>query len=263
VAFAARANSIHVVSGVYVWESAGDAKRLHRRREYSNRGAGSYRRFAPLRQHAEPEWPRIGAYPTVGSTNNVWKNDNVDGSFGITSPIFLDQITPSGTLVNTLLVPSSLLTTSFSSKSDLAANLSTDGTALTLVGYMAPPNTIDVSNSNTPGVYDPTNPAGGSYFRAVLQVGANGAMEITPTNAYSGNNGRAAILSNGVYYLAANDNNGSGTPNNITTSTGVEIATPGQSATTTPTQVRTFSVSQYNDPSTGKTLPRRQSWQRQ
>src|SRR5581483_5516817 len=40
-----------------------------------------------------------GAYPSTTSTNNVWNNDKVDGSWGITSPIFLDQITPSGTLV--------------------------------------------------------------------------------------------------------------------------------------------------------------------
>ena len=33
-----------------------------------------------------------GTYPYV------WNNDTVDGSFGITSKIFLDQITPSGTL---------------------------------------------------------------------------------------------------------------------------------------------------------------------
>jgi hypothetical protein len=170
-----------------------------------------------------------GAYPSLTSTNNVWNNDNADGSFGITSPILLDQLTPAGILVNTLPVPTNLLTTSFSSKSELALNLSTDGTALTLVGYVAPPNTIDVSNSNSPAVYDPTNPAGGSYARAVLQIGANGAMQVTQTNAYSGNNGRAAMLANGFYYLAGNDNNGSGTPTNITTTTGVEIATPGQS----------------------------------
>ena len=192
-----------------------------------------------------------GAYPTVGSTNNVWNNDAVDGSFGITSPIYLDQITPTGTPVNTLAVPPNLLTTSFSSKSELAVNLSTDGSALTLVGYVAPPNTIDVSNGNTPGVYDPTNPSGGSYFRAVLQVRASGAMQVTPTNAYAGNNGRAAVLANGQYYLVGNSNNGSGTPTNVVTSTGVEIATPGQPTATVPTQIGTFSVSQYTNPATG------------
>jgi uncharacterized protein (TIGR03437 family) len=196
-----------------------------------------------------------GAYASLANNNNVFNNNKVDGSFGITSPIFIDQLTPTGTLVNTLAVPANMLTTSFSSKSELAINLSLDGAALTLVGYVAPPNTIDVSNSNAPGVYDPTNPAGGSYFRAVLQIGANGALEVTPTNAYSGNNGRAGILANGLYYLAGNDNNGAGTPANIVTSTGVEIAAPGQSATTAPAMVGTFSVAQYNDPTTGKPYP--------
>lgn len=40
-----------------------------------------------------------GTYPTV------WNNDTVDGSFGITSKILLDQFTPAGSLVNTLQVP--------------------------------------------------------------------------------------------------------------------------------------------------------------
>jgi len=193
-----------------------------------------------------------GAYPVAGSTNNVWNNDAVDGSFGITSPIFLDQITPSGALVNTLAIPPGMLVTSFSSKSELAVNLSTDGTAITLNGYIAPANTIDVSNSNTPGVYDPTNPVGTSYFRAVAQIAPNGAIQVTPTNAYSGNNGRASILANGSYFMVGNSNNGSGTAANVTTSTGVEMATPGQAATTVPQQVGTFSITSVIDPATGK-----------
>ena len=48
-----------------------------------------------------------GTFPEV--FNNV--NSAVDGSFGITSPIFLDELTPSGSLVNTLEVPNSLTTT--------------------------------------------------------------------------------------------------------------------------------------------------------
>jgi len=35
-----------------------------------------------------------GLYPSLGNANNVWNNNKVDGSFGITSPIFLDQLTP-------------------------------------------------------------------------------------------------------------------------------------------------------------------------
>jgi uncharacterized protein (TIGR03437 family) len=192
-----------------------------------------------------------------GSYPNVFSNDTVDGSFGITSPIFLDQLNPtSGAFINTLPIPPNMVTTSFSSKSELAVNLSTDGTALTFMGYVAPPNTLDVSNSNTPGVYDPTNPVGGSYYRAVVQVGPNGSVQVTPTNAYSGNNGRAAILSNGFYYMAGNNNNGVGTvPTNLIKSTGVEIATPGQALTTVPTEIGTFSITQVTNPATGQPYP--------
>jgi uncharacterized protein (TIGR03437 family) len=119
------------------------------------------------------------------------------------------------------------------------------------MGYIAAPNTVDVSNSNTPGIYDPTNPSGNSYFRAVAQVGANGAIQVTPTNAYSGNNGRAAILANGQYYMAGNGNNGAGTPANVIAAVGAEIATPGQAANTVPQQVGNFSITQITNPATG------------
>src|SRR6266567_2515597 len=120
-----------------------------------------------------------GAYPVVGSTNNVWNNAKVDGSFGVTAPIFLDQFPTEGTKVNTLAVPTSVLVTSFQSKSEMALNLSHDGTVVTFMGYAAPPNTLDVSNSNTPGVVDPTNPVPGTAYRSVAQVYASGAIQIT------------------------------------------------------------------------------------
>ena len=192
-----------------------------------------------------------GSYPSTTAGNSVWNNNKADGSFGITSPIFLDQLTPVGALVSSFAVPSNLVTTSFSSKSELALNLSTDGAAITFMGYVAPPNTVDVSNSNTPMVYDPTNPAGGSYFRAVVQVGANGALQITKTNSYPGNNGRAAILSNGLYYMAGNSNNGAGTPANVVAAGGVQLVAVGQAATTLPLQIGNFSITQVIDPVTG------------
>ncbi len=172
-----------------------------------------------------------GAYPSTTSTNNVWNNDNVDGSFGVTSPIFLDQITPTGALVNTLAIPTTMVNTSFSSKSELALNRSADGTAITFMAYLAPPNTVDVSDANSPGAYDPTNPAGGSYYRSVVQVGANGAIQVTPTNSFSG------------------------TPANIIETAGVQMAIPGQSAGTPAIQVGNFSLSQLVNPATGLPYP--------
>lgn len=211
-------------------------------------------------QALPPVCPATAACGTGKATNDgtypgVWANNVVDGSFGITSPIFLDQITPAGTAVSTLAIPSNMVNTSFSSKSELALNVSGDGTAITFMAYVAPSNTVDVSNSNTPEIYDPTNPAGGSYYRAVVQVGANGAIQVTPTNAYSGNNGRAAVLAGGQYYMVGNANNGTGTPENVIESTGVQMATPGQPAGTYPTAVGEFSITQLTDPSTHLPYP--------
>jgi hypothetical protein len=50
------------------------------------------------------------------------------------------------------------MVTSFSSKSEMGLNFSTAGTDLSLMGYAAPEATLDVSNSNTPGAPDPSNP---------------------------------------------------------------------------------------------------------
>jgi hypothetical protein len=184
-----------------------------------------------------------GTYPTV------FNNNLADGSFGVTSPIFLDNITTSGERLGTLPVPSSEIVTSFSSKSELALNHSLDGRSITFMGYVGgpgfvtAPNQLDVSNSNTPGVVDPTNPVVSQYFRSVAEVDAHGHIQITTGNAYSGNNGRAAIKANGLYYLTGNDNNGglsaaqlTGTQVgiNLITSTGAELLVPGQMPPTPP-----------------------------
>jgi hypothetical protein len=78
--------------------------------------------------------------PNDGSYPNVWNNDIYDASFGITSKIFLDQMTPFGWPVNTLEVPANPgkgganladhLVTSFSSKSELRGVSFTPGTDL-------------------------------------------------------------------------------------------------------------------------------------
>jgi hypothetical protein len=177
-----------------------------------------------------------------GSYPGVWANETPDPSFGVTSPIFLDRYAVSGTTltpVHTVAVPTNQLVTSFSSKSEMALNLSTDGKWVTFMGYVAPTNTLDVSNSNTTNHVDPTNPVKGIFPRAVAQFDAGGAsdsVQVTPVNTYSGNNGRAAILDSvhNQYYLAGNAGNGTGTqPVQIVNNTGVQIATPGGPAETT------------------------------
>src|SRR5262249_1654404 len=155
----------------------------------------------------------------------VWNLDAIDPNFGVASRILLDQMTASlnGVVINTLEVPNSTqngvpstkdqMVTSFPSKSEIALNLSTDGQQLTFMGYLAPVGALDVSNANTPLAFDATNTATGFAYRIVAQVDAKGKFRSTKTNAYSGNNGRAAILHNtdgsNAYFTAGNAGNGS------------------------------------------------------
>ena len=180
--------------------------------------------------------PGGGVAVADGSYPGVWANETPDPSFGITSPIMLDQYTTGGVWKNSFNLTDALaaqginLATSFPSKSELAINESAGG-ALTLMGYLAPANALDVSNSNTPNHLDPTNPVGLTYQRAVAQINPDATLQVTPVDTYSGNNGRAAVLAGGSYFMVGNAGNGSGTePANIVDNTGVQTTTPGGSA---------------------------------
>ena len=202
-----------------------------------------------------------GTYPYV------WNNDLVDGSFGITAKIFLDQYTTTGTFINSLEVPNSSqqgfspmseeLVTSFSSKSEVALNLSTDGQYLTFMGYVSPIDYLDVSNSNTPAVFDTTNQVGTRYYRAVALVDANGSFQFTMTNAYSGNNGRAAVLNNSddanyVYTAGNAGNGGNPQPDGVIIGAGAQFLTPATLPEMfqhpgMPTPVASFNITQLGD----------------
>jgi hypothetical protein len=201
-----------------------------------------------------------GAYPFV--FNNVL----TDGSFGITSRIVLDQLKTSGRLINSRKVElpdgserreqptGNQIVTSFPSKSEIALNLSLDDRVVSFMAYLAPVNALDVSNSNTPGVVDPTNPVPGSYYRVVADVDAHGRFHFTKTNAYSGNNGRAAILNdkNGasLLYTAGNAGNGGNPqPNGIIIGAGAQILNDERAPLAAqnpglPTPVGSFNITQ-------------------
>jgi hypothetical protein len=176
-----------------------------------------------------------GTYPYV------WDNDLADPSFGITSKVFIDQVTPTGFPLSSIEVPNSgesnvsaasdQMVTSFSSKSELGLNLSTDGRDVTFMGYDAPVDALDVSNSNTPGATDPTNPDGQAFYRVVAKLDSGGKFHFTRTNAYSGNNGRAAILDNtggaNAIFTAGNAGNGANPqPAGIVLGAGAQLVTP-------------------------------------
>jgi hypothetical protein len=202
-----------------------------------------------------------------GSYPYVFNNVLTDTSFGITAKIVLDQLKQSGRFVSSLAVElpdgrdrgdhhpaANQVVTSFPSKSEIALNLSTDGRVVTFMGYLAPINALDVSNSNTPAVVDPTNPVPSSYYRVVAEVDAQGQFRFTNTNAYSGNNGRAAILNdkNGAHHLYTAGNAGNGgnpQPDGIIIGAGAQIMTPDQKPLAAqtpglPTPVGSFNITQ-------------------
>jgi hypothetical protein len=104
-----------------------------------------------------------------------------------------------------------------------------------------------VSNANTPGVIDPTNPVTSAYYREVAVLGEDGRFSFTKTNAYSGDNGRAAIEANGLLYTAGNAGNGNTPqPDGVILGAGAQIIHPGVT-TATPTPVGSFNVTELGD----------------
>src|SRR6202012_475150 len=109
-----------------------------------------------------------------GSYGQVFLNDNSDANFGVTAPYSLQVYSSNGqtaTQTSTYYVHDSGFTGSFSSKYEGAINVSADGQSITLMGYNAGINQIDVSNSNTPfatetGNTDTATPT----YRTVAQI---------------------------------------------------------------------------------------------
>ncbi len=160
------------------------------------------------------------AATTSSSYPSVFLNAVADASFGITSPMYLSLVNSENGFVEKTINLTELaadnnqaFATSFSSKSEMAINLSTDGvSALTVVGYSTTPGLLDISNSNTFYPVDTTNPTYGfapQTYRTVMQLNHDGSWFLTPTNSYSGNNGRTAILDSvtNQYFMAGNAGN--------------------------------------------------------
>jgi len=106
-----------------------------------------------------------GGYP------QVFNNDLADASFGVTSRIFLSEMTQAGRPLGTVEVPNGLVT-SFSSKSELALNLSPDGAHRILHGIRGqarPAGRVELQHAGSgrpdqPGAWH-LLPGGGSAVR--------------------------------------------------------------------------------------------------
>jgi hypothetical protein len=148
---------------------------------------------------------------------------------GIQGSVHIDEYatTPGASRLRTHALAG--ITTSFSSKSEGALMQSVDGKYLTYMGYDGPVGAQGVSNSYTPGANLAGNTAP-QYNREVARIDAQGDVLLTDeTNAYSGDNPRAAISVDGdEFYMAGNsdstiaaDGTGPGT------TIGVRYGTPG------------------------------------
>ena len=181
-----------------------------------------------------------------GNYVTVWNNAKVDGSFGVTSPIEIDDVDArNGHVLHSVQVPSDEVVTSFSSKSEMGLHLAQDwrGSHVVFVAYRgAGVGALDVSNSDAVPGQDPTNPVtfafgmNYAFARTIVSVDEDGEFSYTPTINYGGNNGRSALLgSNGLYYSVGNANNGNatafgsasnGTIPDVTETTGLEVVNP-------------------------------------
>jgi hypothetical protein len=173
---------------------------------------------------------------------STWNNASVDGSYGVTSPILLTDISAITSFVlHTIPVPADEVVTSFSSKSELGLHITPDNHVVFVAYGEAGIGALDVSNSDAVAGQDPTNPvtfAFGlthAFHRTVVSMDAYGDFAYTPTTDYGGNNGRSALLgSNGLYYAVGNANNGdaatfgpsNGTNPDVTETTGLEVINP-------------------------------------
>ncbi len=94
-----------------------------------------------------------------GSYPGVFENAIPDASFGVTSPITLEELTTSGT-------PGYLAGNYRQRRHDefqlqiggFALNLSPGAGVISFIGYQAPVNALDISNANTPAIIEPGNP---------------------------------------------------------------------------------------------------------
>ncbi|MEV4262430.1 ExeM/NucH family extracellular endonuclease [Kribbella sp. NPDC049584] len=124
---------------------------------------------------------------------------------GAATPVFLDEYTSAGTLVQTIPLPTSAvgadrrLTMSGTATSEGALSLSADGRYLALAGYDADPGTASVASSSTSTV-----------SRVVARVDGSGAVDTSTaiTDAFSGTNVRAAVSDDGSRFWAVGGNGG-------------------------------------------------------
>jgi hypothetical protein len=119
--------------------------------------------------------------------------------------VYLDEYTPTGTLVQTIALPSSvsgnnrILTATGNSTSELGLTRSADGHYLVLTGYSVSPGTAAVSSSQTTDV-----------ARVIGLIAADGSVDTSTStgDAFNGSNIRAAATIDGTSFYSVGGNSG-------------------------------------------------------
>src|SRR5579863_5831942 len=126
-----------------------------------------------------------------------------------------------------------IITTSFSSKSEGSLHLSVNGQFLTYMGYNGAVGVEGVSNSDTTGPATQANPPALPLTdRAIALVKFDGTFSVTrESNAFSGDNPRGAISIDGTqFYMAGNADSTEFKTTPVTgpgTTIGIRLGTPG------------------------------------
>jgi hypothetical protein len=172
-----------------------------------------------------------------------------DGAASLTSAaqkVFLDEYNPSGTLVQSLLLPTSpsglngMLTASGTATSEGMLTLSSNGQFLVLTGYNAVLGTAGVAST-----------ASATVARTVGLVNVSTGITDTSTtlNSFSGNNIRSAASSNGSDIWVAGANGGIGY-----TTIGNHAVTAVSTTIANNRQVAIFSGQLYSSDSSGSAV---------
>jgi len=170
--------------------------------------------------------PPVGAAPFTAGNVVVYRVGTGSGTLSnAATEVFLDEYTTSGTLVQSIAMPTSVsgshrrLTASGTATSEGQLNLSADGQYLTLTGYDADVGTAGIAST-----------ASATVNRVVGVVDWNGNVNTTTalSDAYDANNIRSAVSTNGTDIWTAGTGSGS--------SPGVRYTTLGS---TTSTQLST------------------------
>lgn len=175
--------------------------------------------------------PALAAAFTQGNLVVVRLGDGSAFTTGQAAPVFLDEYTTTGTLVQSIAMPTlatgsgnRALTIGNSAASEGFLARSADGSYLTLGGYNAAPGTAGVSSS-----------ASAAVNRVIGRVDATGAYDTSTafSDAFSGASIRSVVSDNGTNFWATGGNGGV-----RSTSLGAAVTTQITSATgTTNTRV--------------------------